>query len=161
MPQLSAIIDCADAAHGLKAHIMGDGGCKSPGDVSKAFCAGADFVMLGGIFAGHDESGGDIITTQDGQKFKEFYGMSSSVAMTKHSGGVANYRASEGKVVRVPYKGSVDKTIQQILGGVRSTCTYIGADKIKEMPKRTTFNLVSRQVNTVYGNSDGLSQNNV
>lgn len=87
--------------------------------------------------------------------------MSSSVAMKKHAGGVANYRASEGKVVRIPYKGSVEKTIQQILGGIRSTCTYIGAEKIKEMPKRTTFNLVSRQVNTVYGNSDGLSENNI
>lgn len=161
MPQLSAIIDCADAAHGLKGHIMGDGGCKNPGDVSKAFCGGADFVMIGGVFAGHDESGGEIIKTPDGKMYKEFYGMSSSVAMKKHAGGVANYRASEGKVVRIPYKGSVEKTIQQILGGIRSTCTYIGAEKIKEMPKRTTFNLVSRQVNTVYGNSDGLSENNI
>lgn len=161
MPQLSAIIDCADAAHGLKGQVMGDGGCKTPADISKAFGGGADFVMLGGMFSGHDESGGETVEDEQGNKFKEFYGMSSSIAMKKHSGSVANYRASEGKIVRVPYKGNVDQTIQQILGGIRSTCTYIGADKIKEMPKRTTFNIVSRQVNTVYGNSDGLSKTNV
>lgn len=161
MPQLSAIIDCADAAHGMKGHIIGDGGCKTPADISKAFCAGADFVMIGGIFSGHDESGGDLIKDENGNLFKEYYGMSSSRAMNKHSGSVAGYRASEGKLVKVPYKGSINKTLQQILGGIRSTCTYIGAEKIKEMHKRATFNLVARQVNNVYGNSDGLSKNNV
>tara|TARA_B100002019_G_C21272131_1_gene602981 strand:- start:3873 stop:4946 length:1074 start_codon:yes stop_codon:yes gene_type:complete len=161
MPQLSAVIDCADAAHGLKAQVMSDGGCKTPGDISKAFCGGADFVMIGGMFAGHDESGGETKTLPDGTKTKVFYGMSSSVAMEKHSGGVANYRASEGKVVTVPYKGKIDITIRQILGGVRSTCTYIGAEKIKDMPRRTTFNLVNRPVNTVFGNSDGVSSNNI
>lgn len=161
MPQLSAIIDCSDAAHGMKGHTIGDGGCKNPADISKAFCAGADFVMIGGIFSGHDESGGDVIKDEHGNLFKEYYGMSSSKAMNKHSGGVAGYRASEGKLVRVPYKGSINKTIQQILGGIRSTCTYIGAEKIKEMHKRATFNLVNRQVNNVYGNSDGLSKNNI
>tara|TARA_B100000700_G_scaffold267699_1_gene307820 strand:- start:88648 stop:89706 length:1059 start_codon:yes stop_codon:yes gene_type:complete len=156
MPQLSAIIDCADASHGLKGHIIGDGGCKTAGDVSKAFCGGADFVMLGGIFAGHEESEGEIVTIE-GKKFKKYYGMSSSTAMKKHSGGVKNYRASEGKEVLIPLKGSIHKTIQQILGGVRSTCTYIGAEKIKEMPKRASFIRVNRIVNTVYGQSDGLN----
>ncbi len=160
MPQLSAIVDCADAAHGLKGHIIGDGGCKTPADISKALCAGADFVMLGGMLAGHFESGGELFTDEQGNEFKKFYGMSSSEAMHKHSGGVSNYRASEGKVVLIPYKGLVTFTIQQLLGGIRSTCTYIGAAKIKEMPKRATFNLVNRQVNTVFGLSDGLSKNN-
>ncbi len=156
MPQLSAIIDCADASHGLKGHIIGDGGCKTAGDVSKAFCGGADFVMLGGMFAGHEESEGEIVEI-DGKMFKKYYGMSSSTAMKKHSGGVKNYRASEGKEVLIPLKGSIHKTIQQILGGVRSTCTYIGAEKIKEMPKRATFVRVNRVVNTIYGQSDGLN----
>lgn len=103
-PQLSAIIECADAAHGLGGHIISDGGCSVPGDVAKAFGAGADFVMLGGMLAGHDESGGELIE-KNGEKYKLFYGMSSSTAMTKHVGGVAEYRASEGKTVQVPYRG--------------------------------------------------------
>ena len=118
-PQLSAVMECADAAHGLNAFIMADGGCTSPGDVAKAFGAGADFVMLGGMLAGHDESEGDIVSI-DGVPHKRFYGMSSTTAMEKHSGGVATYRASEGKTVTVPYRGQVKDTIQQILGGVRS-----------------------------------------
>ncbi|MEG1478810.1 MAG: GMP reductase, partial [Clostridiales bacterium] len=125
-PQLSAIIESSDAAHGLKGHIIADGGCKVPGDVAKAFGGGADFVMLGGMFAGHDESGGEMIE-ENGKKFKQFYGMSSKTAMDKHSGGVAEYRASEGKTVKVAYKGSVSETVKDILGGVRSTCTYVGA----------------------------------
>lgn len=156
-PQLTAIADCADLAHGLKGHIVGDGGCKNPGDISKAFCAGADFVMLGGMLAGHDESAGNLIEkTINGEvkQFKEFYGMSSSSAMDKHNGGVAKYRASEGKRVEIPYRGSVENTISKILGGVRSTCTYIGAVKIKEMPKRTTFERVQNQLNEVYGSAD-------
>ncbi|WP_274972068.1 GMP reductase, partial [Zunongwangia profunda] len=148
-PQLSAIIECADAAHGLGGQIISDGGCAIPGDVAKAFGAGADFVMLGGMLAGHDESGGDVIEVK-GEKFKRFYGMSSSTAMDKHAGGVAEYRASEGKTVQVPYRGPVENTLQDILGGIRSTCTYVGAGRLKELTKRTTFIRVAEQENTVY-----------
>lgn len=151
-PQLSAIIECADAAHGLGGHIISDGGCKIPGDVAKAFGGGADFVMLGGMFAGHDESGGEIIE-ENGKKFRLFYGMSSQTAMDKHSGGVAEYRASEGKTVKVPYKGPVAETVKDILGGVRSTCTYVGASELRELSKRTTFIRVQEQHNEVFGNS--------
>ena len=150
-PQLSAIIECADAAHGLGGHIISDGGCKIPGDVAKAFGGGADFVMLGGMFAGHDESGGEIVE-EDGKKFRLFYGMSSQTAMDKHSGGVAEYRASEGKTVKVPYKGAVSETVKDILGGVRSTCTYVGASQLRELSKRTTFIRVAEQHNEVFGN---------
>lgn len=149
-PQLSAIIECADSAHGLGGMIIGDGGCSCPGDVSKAFGGGADFVMLGGMLAGHQESGGEIIE-QDGKQFMKFYGMSSQSAMKKHSGGVAKYRAAEGKTVLLPYKGSVNATIEDIMGGVRSTCTYVGASKLKELTKRTTFIRVQEQENNVYG----------
>ena len=172
-PQLSAIIECADAAHGLGAHIIADGGCTCPGDVSKAFGAGADFVMLGGMLSGHIEGGGDIIeertatgrqTLVEGRldlphnwepeytvkKFVEFYGMSSDTAMDKHSGGVAEYRSSEGRTVRVPYKGAVKATVQDLLGGIRSTCTYVGARSLKQLSKCTTFVRVNRQINDVY-----------
>lgn len=145
-PQLSAIIECADAAHGLKGQIISDGGCKVPGDVSKAFGGGADFVMLGGMLAGHDESGGELVE-KDGNKFKLFYGMSSETAMNKYAGGVAEYRASEGKTVSVKYRGAVNNTIQDLLGGVRSTCTYVGASSLKELTKRTTFIRVEEQHN--------------
>ena len=148
-PQLSAIIECADAAHGLGGQIISDGGCSTPGDVAKAFGAGADFVMLGGMLAGHDESGGELIE-KAGQKMKLFYGMSSATAMKKHSGGVAEYRASEGKTVEVPYRGAVEETVLDILGGVRSTCTYVGASQLKELSKRTTFIRVAEQENRVY-----------
>lgn len=148
-PQLSAIIECADAAHGLGGQIISDGGCSIPGDVSKAFGAGADFVMLGGMLAGHDESGGEVVE-KDGEKFKQFYGMSSSTAMNKHVGGVANYRASEGKTVQVAYRGDVESTLNDILGGLRSTCTYVGASTLKELTKRTTFIRVAEQENRVY-----------
>lgn len=148
-PQLSAIIECADAAHGLGGLIISDGGCSTPGDVAKAFGAGADFVMLGGMFAGHDESGGEIME-KNGEKVKIFYGMSSATAMKKHAGGVAEYRASEGKTVTVPYRGKVDETVLDILGGVRSTCTYVGASQLKELSKRTTFIRVEEQENQVY-----------
>lgn len=150
-PQLSAIIECADAAHGLGGQIISDGGCTTPGDVAKAFGAAADFVMLGGMFAGHDESGGELIT-RAGQQYKQFYGMSSETAMEKHVGGVADYRASEGKTVEVPYRGDVDTTVHDILGGVRSTCTYVGAQRLKELTKRTTFIRVDEQENRVYTN---------
>lgn len=148
-PQLSAIIECADAAHGLGGQIISDGGCKVPGDVAKAFGANADFVMLGGMLAGHTESGGEIIE-ENGEKFKAFYGMSSETAMNKHSGGVANYRASEGKTVKIPFKGNVENTIIDILGGLRSTCTYVGARRLKELTKRTTFIRVQEQENQVF-----------
>ena len=148
-PQLSAIIECADAAHGLGGQIISDGGCTSPGDIAKAFGAGADFVMLGGMLAGHDESGGEMIE-KNGKPFRKFYGMSSATAMEKHVGGVAEYRASEGKTVEVLYKGSVENTLQDILGGLRSTCTYVGAKRLKELTKRTTFIRVNEQENRVY-----------
>ena len=149
-PQLSTVVDCADAAHGLKGCIISDGGCVNSGDISKAFGAGADFVMLGGMFSGHDEASGDIVT-ENNVKYKEFYGMSSSAAMLKYKGGVAKYRASEGKRVLVKYKGPVENTILDLLGGIRSTCTYVGAEKLKELSKRTTFIRVTQQSNEVYG----------
>jgi GMP reductase len=148
-PQLSAIIECADAAHGLGGGIIGDGGCTSPGDVAKAFGAGADFVMLGGMFAGHDECGGEIMDT-NGEQTMLFYGMSSETAMRKHQGGVADYRAAEGKTVYVPYRGPVEDTVKDILGGVRSACTYVGARQLKELTKRTTFIRVMEQHNPTY-----------
>lgn len=148
-PQLSAIIECADAAHGLGGHVCADGGCTSPGDVAKAFAAGADFVMLGGMLSGHDECLGEVVE-EDGKKFKRFYGMSSTEAMEKHHGSVAEYRASEGRSVNVPYRGAVKNTVLDILGGIRSTCTYVGAHRLKELSKRTTFIRVSRQLNEVF-----------
>jgi GMP reductase len=148
-PQLSAVIECADAAHGLGGRIISDGGCVCPGDVAKAFGGGADFVMLGGMLAGHDESGGQLID-RDGQQYKLFYGMSSTTAMGKHVGGVAEYRASEGKTVEVPYRGPVEETLRDILGGVRSTCTYVGAAELRELSKRTTFIRVQEQENRTF-----------
>lgn len=149
-PQLSAVMECADAAHGLGGHIISDGGCSTPSDVAKAFGGGSDFVMIGGMFAGHDESAGDLVQ-RDGKQFKTFYGMSSQTAMDKHAGGVAEYRASEGKTVEIPYRGPVSNTIKDILGGVRSTCTYVGAGQLKELTKRTTFIRVAEQENRVFG----------
>ena len=154
-PQLSAVIECADAAHGLGALIVSDGGCTNPGDVAKAFGAGADFVMLGGMLAGHTESGGELVEKAgaDGTvaKYKAFYGMSSSVAMTKHHGGVAEYRASEGKAVLCPFRGPVAGTLADILGGLRSACTYVGASCLKDLSKRTTFIRVTQQTNDIFG----------
>jgi len=170
-PQLSAVIECADAAHGLGGHIIADGGCNSSGDVAKAFAGGADFVMLGGMLAGHDQGGGNIITKHyktneleyevgehlDNQKckieqkqFVAFYGMSSDAANTKHFGGLKDYRASEGREVLVPYRGAVQHTVQAILGGLRSTCTYAGAMKLKQLSKCTTFVRVNNQFNKTY-----------
>ncbi len=149
-PQLSAIIECADAAHGLGGLICADGGCTTPGDVAKAFGGGADFVMLGGMLAGHNESGGERIE-RDGQAFRRFYGMSSKAAMDKYAGGVAGYRAAEGKEVLIPDRGPVEVTVQEILGGVRSACTYVGARRLKELTKRTTFVRVTQQMNEVFG----------
>ena len=137
-PQLSAVIECADAAHGLDGHIVADGGCVHPGDVSKAFAAGADFVMLGGMLAGHEENGGETVV-RDGQMFKAFYGMSSKKANDNYAGGLSNYKASEGREVLVPFRGSLNDTVQEILGGLRSTCTYVGAAELKHLTKRATF----------------------
>ena len=153
-PQLSAIAECADAAHGLNGHVMSDGGCSSPGDVAKAFAAGADFVMLGGMLAGHDESGGEIFEDGNGKTFKSFYGMSSAKAMEHHYGEVAEHRAPEGKEVRVPYRGLLETTVQSILGGIRSACSYVGARRIKDLPKCTTFIRVSMTTNEVYQKFD-------
>lgn len=154
-PQLSATIECADAAHGLKGLVCADGGCTVPGDIAKAYGAGADFVMLGGMLAGHDECEGELVhEVLDGEERATkmiFYGMSSDTAMKKYAGGVAAYRASEGKTVEVPYRGPVDATMQEIMGGVRSMMTYIGATRLKEVPKRTTFVMVGAQLNTVFG----------
>ena len=170
-PQLSAVIECADAAHGLGGHIIADGGCTCPGDVAKAFAAGADFVMLGGMLAGHDEGGGEVITKYyqtneliredvgdqtketrhvEQKQFVQFYGMSSESANDKHFGGLKNYRSSEGRTVLVPYRGEVAKTVQEILGGVRSTCTYAGALKLKQLAKCTTFVRCTQTHNSVY-----------
>ena len=166
-PQLSAVIECADSAHGLGGHIIADGGCTCPGDLAKAFAAGADFVMLGGMLAGHDEGGGDVITryfktgevikTDSGledvveeRKFVNFYGMSSRAANDKHFGGLKEYRSSEGREIHVPYRGNIENTIQNLLGGVRSTCTYAGAKKLKWLSKCTTFVKTSQQFNSVF-----------
>ena len=152
-PQLSAVIECADAAHGMGGHICADGGCQVTGDIVKAFGAGADFVMLGGLLAGHDEGEMDF-DEKDGNKTTKYYGSSSEEAMNKHNGGVAEYRTSEGRCVDVKYKGSVVQKIQEILGGLRSACTYVGARKLKELPKRTTFVYVTQQLNTLFEGKD-------
>ena len=170
-PQLSAIIECADAAHGLGGHIIADGGCTSPGDIAKAFAGGSDFVMLGGMLAGHDEGEGKVITKKyatsevlsstlsgkqryavEEKKFVQFYGMSSEAANNKHFGGLKEYRSSEGRDVLVPYRGPVKNTIQDILGGIRSTCTYAGAKKLKQLSKCTTFVRCTQTHNSVYEN---------
>jgi GMP reductase len=148
-PQLSAVIECSDAAHGLGGRIISDGGCTCAGDVSKAFGGGADFVMIGGMFAGHDESGGQLLE-RDGQQYKLFYGMSSDTAMSKHGGRIPQYRAAEGKTVEVPYRGPIEGTVKDILGGVRSACTYVGASALRELTKRTTFIMVSEQENRAF-----------
>ena len=147
-PQLSAVMECADAAHGLGGHIIADGGCSTPGDVVKAFAGGADFVMLGGMLAGHDEGGGKIITKEyltkevditEVKSFIQFYGMSSDAANVKHFGGLKDYRSSEGREILVPYRGGVENTIQDILGGTRSACTYAGAQRLKHLMRCATF----------------------
>ena len=184
-PQLSAVIECADAAHGLGGHIIADGGCTCPGDVAKAFAAGADFVMLGGMLAGHDEGGGEVITKRyqtnelaspaelrlkdrvdlgrtwdssnriiEAKQFVQFYGMSSDAANTKHFGGLKDYRSSEGREILVPYRGEVAQTIQDLLGGIRSTCTYAGALKLKQLSKCTTFVRCTQQFNAVYASNN-------
>lgn len=149
-PQFSAVLECADAAHGVGGMIMSDGGVQVPGDFAKAFGGGADFVMAGSMFAGYDESGGNIIDGGDGEKYKEFYGMSSANAMNKYAGGVAKYRSAEGKAVRVKYKGGVESQVLNIMGGLRSTMTYIGAREFKHISRCASFIKVNRQVNMKY-----------
>ena len=167
-PQLSAVMECADAAHGLDGLVIADGGCSCPGDIAKAFAAGADYVMLGGMFAGHVEGGGEVISKWYGsgeytrqpdgsflphfeeRQFVQFYGMSSDAANTKHFGGLKNYRSSEGREVLVPFRGNVADTVQDILGGIRSTCTYAGAKRLKHLPKCATFVMVNNQYNKTY-----------
>tara|TARA_B100001057_G_scaffold316136_1_gene316283 strand:+ start:4604 stop:5743 length:1140 start_codon:yes stop_codon:yes gene_type:complete len=171
-PQLSAVIECADAAHGLGGHVIADGGCTCPGDVAKAFAGGADFVMLGGMLAGHDQGGGEIITkyyktnevdvhdngdhvsVKEEKKFVQFYGMSSNAANEKHFGGLKDYRSSEGREVFVPYRGDVAATVQDLLGGLRSTCTYAGALRLKHLMRCTTFVRCTQQFNGVYASDD-------
>jgi len=153
MPQLSAVIECADTAHGLDAHIISDGGLQVVGDFSKAYGAGADFVMSGSMFAGHNESGGELIE-EGNKKYKVFYGMSSSNAMNKYSGGVAKYRSSEGKAVKIEHRGPVEETILNIQGGIRSCMTYLGSKKIKDIPKCATFVRVNRQLNQIYNGKE-------
>lgn len=150
-PQLSACIECSDAAHGLRGHIVADGGCNTSGDIAKAFGAGADFVMLGGMFSGHDECESDWELDEDGnKKFMKFFGMSSKEAMNKFNGGQARYRASEGRCAKVPYKGKVENTIQEILGGIRSTCTYVGTESLKDLSKCCKFVRVNNTHNRIF-----------
>lgn len=149
-PQLSCVMETSDAAHGVDGQIISDGGITCPGDVVKAFGAGADFVMIGGQFAGHDENPGDVEEDADGNMFKVFYGMSSETAMKKYYGKKASYRSSEGRTIRVKYRGALNDTIEDYLGGVRSACTYINASFIKNIPKCTTFLRVNNQLNTIY-----------
>ena len=143
-PQLSAVIECADAAHGLNAHIIADGGCVSSGDIVKAFAGGADFVMIGGMLAGHDECEGEV---ENG--FMEFYGMASESAMDKHDNH-NSYRGAEGKTVKIPHRGRVDDTIKDILSGIRSACTYVGANSLRTLSKCTTIVRVNNTHNTIY-----------
>ena len=153
MPQLSAIMECSDAAHGVNGHIIGDGGVTCPGDMAKGFCGGADFIMMGGQFAGHEENPGELIAEKQGKEikmYKIFYGMSSVTAMEKHYGKMDKYRSSEGRTVKIPYKGQLVNTVLNYLGGIRSTCTYINSKNIKNMNKCCTFVRVNRQLNTIY-----------
>lgn len=152
-PQLSSVIECSDTAHGIDAHIISDGGMQVIGDFAKAYGAGADFVMSGSMFAGHTETNG-VLFEQGDKKFKLFYGMSSTTAMDKYNGGVAKYKSSEGKTVKIPYKGPVENTIYDIMGGIRSSMTYMGAKKIKDIPKCSTFIRVNRQLNTIFNNNE-------
>jgi len=148
-PQLSAVIECADAAHGMGGRICADGGCESAGDFVKAFAGGGDFVMSGAMFTGHDESEQEIIE-RDGKKYMRYFGSSSDEAMRKNYGGTKNYKTSEGREIEVPYRGPVAARIQELEGGVRSACTYVGARLLKELTKKTTFIKVNRQLNQLW-----------
>jgi len=155
MPQLSAIMACSDTAHGIDAHIISDGGIQVNGDFSKAYAGGADFIMSGSMFAGHEESGGELIVDETTNKqYKIFYGMSSKTAMDKYNGGVAKYRSSEGKTVKIPYRGPVVDTVLEVLGGIRSSITYLGAKSVKDIPKCATFIRVNQQLNQLYSGKE-------
>ena len=145
VPQFSAILDCADAANGVDGHIMADGGCVHPGDIAKAFGGGAHMVMIGGMLAGHDESEQEVV---DGKI--EFYGMSSDRAREKHGKRKDGYRGNEGRLISLPHRGPVQPTVEDILGGVRSACTYIGARRLKDMPKCASFVTTNNVINRVY-----------
>lgn len=164
-PQLSTVIECADAAHQVGGMICSDGGITCPGDICKAFGAGADFIMIGGLFAGTDEAEGEIITKHiitneydmvhdcpclEEKRFKQFYGMSSTLAQEKFQGGMKNYRASEGVVIEVPYSGSMDSILEDMLGSIRSMMTYIGAKNLKNIPKQCVFYKVNNQRNHIF-----------
>lgn len=151
-PQLSAILDCQRAAEECGGYVVSDGGITCIGDFPRAFGAGVWGVMAGGMFAGHEESEMEIIE-KDGKKFMQFYGMSSAEAMFKYAGGVAEYRASEGKKVEVPFKGSLEKTAQEILGGIRSAHTYVGASHLKEFASHVQYFIVKQEVNEYWGRS--------
>ena len=148
-PQLSAVSECADAARINKGLIISDGGCKVPGDIAKAFGAGADFVMLGGMLAGHHESGG-LTVEENGVLYKKFYGMSSFYSMKNQNVEIHNYKTEEGKVVNLEHKGMISTTLQNIMGGLRSCCTYVGARTLEELHENTTFIRVTEQENQVY-----------
>jgi GMP reductase len=153
-PQLSGIIECADAAHGVGGLIISDGGCVHPGDVAKAFAAGADFVMLGGMLAGCDEGEYGDPVWSGGKAFVTFYGMSSKEAVKLHGARKDGYKTCEGRVVRIPYKGAVEPIIEEILGGVISACSYIGARRLKDMSKCATFIRCNNTHNMVFERYD-------
>jgi len=145
VPQFSAILECADAANGVDGHIMADGGCVYPGDIAKAFGGGAHMVMIGGMLAGHNESEQPVV---DGKI--EFYGMSSDRAREKHGKRKDGYRGNEGRLISLPHRGPVEATLEDILGGVRSACTYIGARRLKDMAKCASFVTTNNVINRVY-----------
>ena len=149
VPQFSAVVECADAANGVGGHIVADGGCNMPGDIAKAFGGGAHFVMLGGMLAGHNES---EVESKDGKR--EFYGMSSDRAREVHGKRKDGYRGNEGRAVILPDRGAVKETIEDILGGVRSSCTYIGARRLKDIPKCASFVRCNQSLNTVFETYD-------
>lgn len=174
-PQFSAVIECADAAHQVGGMVCSDGGITCPGDLGKAFGVGADFIMIGSLFAGTDEADGDVIEKYvsngeyikvpkdtnnyafepylERKKFKQFYGMSSTLAQEKFGNGKPSYRASEGRITMIPYVGSINNVIEELLGGLRSTMTYIGAWKLKNIPKQCVFYKVNHQLNQIYENN--------
>lgn len=149
VPQLSSILECVDVAHNAGGYVMADGGITCPGDMAKAFGAGADFVMMGGQFAGHDENPGEVIE-ENGKKFKEFYGMSSQHAMNKHYGEMKKYRSSEGRHLKIPYKGPLQDTVNDFLGGLRSACSYVGIDNLSYLSNNVTFRIVGQQFNSTF-----------
>ena len=153
-PQLSAVIECVETATALGIGIVSDGGIVYPGDIAKSFVAGAAMVMAGGIFAGHDECGGEIRTSASGELHMLHYGMSSKTANEKYNGGLSTYRASEGRTIEVPYRGPVKHTVQDILGGLRSACSYVGAFNLPDLYSRGTMVKVNRTINTVFENHE-------